>query len=57
MASHLSNIKSRFEPTNRKYYDIDRFFDSLFNNFNISSSSAHSQDTTLPPRIDVTETS
>lgn len=56
MASHLSNIKSRFEPTNRKYYDIDRFLDSLFNNFNISSSSAHSQDTILSPRIDLTET-
>lgn len=32
MASHLPNIKSRFEPTNKKYYDIDRFFDGLFNN-------------------------
>ena len=57
MASHLPNIKSRFEPTNKKYYDIDRFFDGLFNNLSISPSSAHRQDTILSPRIDITETS
>jgi HSP20 family protein len=55
MASHLSNIKTMFEPTNRKYYDIERFFDGLFNNFSISPSSVL-QDTILSPRIDVTET-
>jgi HSP20 family protein len=55
MASYLPDIKSKFEPTNRKYYDIDRFFDGLFNNFSISHSSAL-QDTILSPRIDVAET-
>ena len=56
MASNLPNTRSRFEPTNRKYYDIDRLFDNFFNNFNILPSSESSQDTILSPRIDVAET-
>jgi len=51
MVSNLPNIRSRFEPTNRKYYDIDRFFDSFFNNFNILPSSESLQDIILSPRI------
>jgi len=51
MVSNLPNIRSRFEPTNRKYYDIDRFFDSFFNNFNILPSSESLQDIILSPRL------